>query len=89
VTAEAHRPGCVCGSCIARRRAEARLALVKPRVLVDSGATAEHIAQLRKSGRSLRSLARQSGLSPAVMVKAARLGEGLNLETAERILALR
>jgi hypothetical protein len=89
VAAAAHAPRCICYSCRRARAGAERRAKIRPRVVVASDETAARIAELRASGRSLRSIARDAGLSPAVIVKASRPNAGLDDATARAILALR
>ena len=49
---------------------------------------AEHIAQLLAGGWRRIEIARATGLSPALVTKASRPGNGLNESMAEKILAL-
>jgi hypothetical protein len=83
-----HSERCMCARCRGRRHQLERDARVQPRVLVDSDTVAAHIERLLVSGWKRIEIARAAGLSPALVTKAARPGNGLNASSAEKILAL-
>lgn len=83
-----HHRECLCFRCKSRRRGLEREALIEPRRLVESDDVAEHIAKLLEGGWKRIEIARAAGLSPALVTKASRPGNGLNESTAAKILAL-
>ena len=62
--------------------------LRQPRVLVDSGATAEHIEALLAAGWSRAEIARAAEVSAALVTKASKPGNGLNESSAQAILGV-
>jgi hypothetical protein len=83
-----HGPTCICYTCRRRRAKLAREALIERRILVASVEAAEHIDSLLAAGWKRIEIARAAGVSPALITKASRPGNGLNESTAAAILAV-
>jgi hypothetical protein len=68
------------------RRRLKRETLIERRVLVSSDGVTAHITGLIKAGWKRIEIARTASVSPALITKASRPGNGLEERTAQRIL---